>query len=140
MRPDPREEFRFRERPARTSQMLRDFAATLEGERESLGDIIAALGDRGLGVLIAIFAAPNILPSTMPFGNVGTGIPVIFLAVHLMMGWQRLVLPRFLARLTVSAKLLGIFAPKLATAMAWIEKLLKPRMLSVTGPRAERVV
>ena len=75
--------------------MLRDFAEHLSAERVSLEDIIAALGDRGLGVLIAIFAVPNIFPSTVPFGNVVTGIPVIFLAVHLMLGWPRLVLPRF---------------------------------------------
>jgi len=140
MRPDPRQEFRAQERPARTSQVLRDFAASLGTGRESLEDIIAALGDRGLGVLIAIFAAPNIIPSTVPFGNVGTGIPVIFLAVHLMMGWPRLVLPRFLARLTISAKLTKTFAPKLATLLGWIEPLLRPRLLSLTGPRAERVV
>ena len=140
MRPDPRKDFRFQERPARTSQVLRDFVASLGTERESLEDIIAALGDRSLGVLIAIFAVPNILPSTVPFGNVFTGVPVIFLAVHLMLGWQRLVLPGFLARRTVSAKLLNIFAPKMAAAMAWIERFLKPRMLWVTGPRAERLV
>jgi hypothetical protein len=140
MHPDSRKDFRFRERPARTSQVLRDFAATLDGERVSVGDIIGALGDRGLGVLIAIFAVPNILPSTVPFGNVGTGIPVIILAVHLMLGWPRLVLPRFLARLTVSAKLLGKVTPTLAAVLAWIERLLKPRLLNVIGPGPERAI
>src|SRR5882672_4264733 len=62
-------------KPTRTSALLREFALSLTGERVSIGDIVAALGDRGLGVLIAIFALPNILPSTVPFGNVLTGIP-----------------------------------------------------------------
>jgi hypothetical protein len=140
MHSDPREDFRFRERPARTSQVLRDFADSLDGERVSLGDIIGAFGDRGMGVLVAIFAVPNILPSTVPFGNMWTGIPVIFLAVHLMMGWPRLVLPRFLARLTIAASLIKRFAPKLAALLSWIESLLRPRLLGVIGPRAERVI
>ncbi len=67
MRPDPRKDFRTKERPAKTSRVLRDFADSLASERVSLEEIIGALGDRGMGVLIAIFATPNILPSTMPF-------------------------------------------------------------------------
>ncbi len=135
---DPREEFRFKERPARASQVLRDFTETLSTERVSIEEIVAALGDRGLGVLIAIFAVPNILPSTVPFGNVGTGLPVIFLAVHLMAGWPRLVLPRFLAKLSVSAPIFRKFAPTLASVLSYFEGLLRPRFLSVTGPVAER--
>lgn len=137
---DPREEFRFKERPARASQVLRDFTETLSTERVSIEEIVAALGDRGLGVLIAIFAVPNILPSTVPFGNVGTGLPVIFLAVHLMAGWPRLVLPRFLAKLSVSAPIFRKFAPTLASVLSYFEGLLRPRFLSVTGPVAERVI
>jgi hypothetical protein len=140
MHPDPRQDFRLREWPARTSQVLGDFIETLNVERISLEDIIAALGDRGLGVLIALFAIPNIFPSTVPFGNVPTGLPVIFLAVHLMAGWPRLVLPDFLAKRTVGAKLLKSFTPKLATVLSRAERLFKPRLLGVTGPSAERFI
>jgi hypothetical protein len=140
MHPDPLEDFRLREWPVRTSQVLGDFIASLNVERINLEDIIAALGDRGLGVLIAVFAIPNIFPSTVPFGNVPTGLPVIFLAVHLMAGWPRLVLPGFLAKRTVGAKLLKAFTPKLATVLSRAERLLKPRLLGVTGPAAERFI
>ncbi len=137
---DPREDFRARERPARTSRMLRDFVDTLSGERVSLQDIVGALGDRGLGVLIAIFAVPNIFPSTVPFGNVATGLPVVFLSFHLMLGWQKLVLPHSIARRTISAKVMKSVTPKLAAILARIETLLKPRLLAITGPLAERVI
>ena len=120
---DPREDFRARERPARTSRMLRDFVDTLSGERVSLQDIVGALGDRGLGVLIAIFAVPNIFPSTVPFGNVATGLPVVFLSFHLMLGWQKLVLPHSIARRTISAKVMKSVTPKLAAILARIETL-----------------
>ncbi|HEX3755403.1 MAG TPA: exopolysaccharide biosynthesis protein [Rhizomicrobium sp.] len=140
MHSDPREGFRRKERPASTSQMLRDFADTLDGERVSLEEIIGALGDRGLGVLIAVFAAPNILPSTILFGNVVAGLPVIFLAVHLMLGAQHLALPRILAKRTIGAKLLKAFVPRLAAIMARIEKLLRPRLLEVIGPGGEKII
>jgi hypothetical protein len=140
MHPDTRQDFRRREWPVRTSQVLGDFIATLQVDRISLEDIISALGDRGLGMLIAIFAIPNIVPSTVPFGNVATGLPVIFLAVHLMAGWPRLVLPDFLAKRTLTAKALKAFTPKLATGLSSVERLFKPRMLGITGPAAERII
>lgn len=127
-------------RPEKTSQLLREFAAALTGERVSLEDIVTGLGDRGLGVLMAIFAVPNIFPSTVPFGNVITGVPVIILAVHLMLGWRRLVLPGFLARRSMGSATLKSFAPKLAAALARIEPLLTPRLPAVSSPAAERMV
>ena len=127
-------------RPERTSQLLRDFAETLVAERVSLAEIDRGLGDRGLGVLMAIFAVPNILPSTVPFGNVITGIPEIFLAAHLVLGWRQLVLPRTLARRSIAAETLKSLAPKLAAVLARVEPLLKPRLPVVSSPAAERVI
>lgn len=128
------------ERSQRTSQLLREFAENLSGERVSLAEIDAGLGDRGLGVLMAVFAVPNIFPSTVPFGNVLTGVPVILLAVHLMLGWRQLVLPDFLARRSIAARTLKSFAPKLAGMLARIEPLLSPRLTAVSSPAGERII
>ena len=127
-------------RPERTSQLLRAFAENLTAERVSLAEIDRGLGDRGLGVLMAVFAVPNIFPSTVPFGNVITGIPVILLAVHLMLGWRQLVLPQFLARRSIAAQTLKSFAPKLASVLARVEPLLKPRFAVASSPAAERII
>lgn len=127
-------------RPEKTSQLLRQFAAQLGGERVSLEDVVASLGDRGLGVLMAIFAVPNIFPAPVPFGNVIFGIPVIILAVHLMLGWPRLVLPKSIARRSIGASVLKSITPQLAGMLARIEPLLKPRLPVVSTPAAERVV
>ena len=126
--------------PEKTSQLLRAFAAHLGAERVSLQEIVSGLGDRGLGVLMAIFAVPNIFPSTVPFGNVITGIPVIILAVHLMLGWRRLVLPHFIARRSIGAATLKSFTPKLAAMLARIEPLLKPRLPAISSATAERII
>jgi hypothetical protein len=118
--------------PTRTSDLLRAFAHSLDSDRVTLAEIVAGLGDRGLGVLIAIFALPNILPSTVPFGNVATGIPPLVFAVQLMLGVDHLILPGFLARRKVGTHWLKAIAPKVADVLSWFERLLKPRMAWVT--------
>jgi hypothetical protein len=126
-------------RPTRTSELLREFARSLTSDRVSLGEIVASLGDRGLGVLIAIFALPNILPSAVPFGNVPTGLPPLLFAIQLALGVDHLILPRFLARRTVGTGWLRALAPRVASVLSWFERLLKQRVEWVTGPRAERI-
>jgi hypothetical protein len=126
-------------KPSRTSELLRQFASSLTVERVTVGEIAAAIGDRGLGVLIAVFALPNILPSTVPFGNVLTGVPPLVFAVQLMLGFHRLILPRFVARPAVRSQTLKAIAPKVAAVLSWFERLLTPRLAWVTGPYTERV-
>jgi hypothetical protein len=126
-------------KPTRTSELLREFASSLTAERVTVAEIVASLGDRGLGVLIAIFALPNILPSTVPFGNIPTGIPPLIFAAQLMLGFNRLILPRFLARRTVRTQMLKAIAPTVARVLSWFERLLTPRLSWVTGPYTERI-
>jgi hypothetical protein len=126
-------------KPIRTSELLRDFASALTVERVTVAEIVASLGDRGLGVLIAIFALPNILPSTVPFGNIPTGIPPLIFAAQLMLGFNRLILPRFVARRTVRTQMLKAIAPRVARVLSWFERLLTPRLCWVTGPYTERI-
>jgi hypothetical protein len=128
------------ERPTRTSELLRAFADSRVSERVSVGEIVAALGDRGLGVLITIFALPNVFPSTVPFGNVLTGVPVILFAVQLMLGVERTILPDIIARRTISTALLKSATPRVAGLLAWFERLLKPRLPAMTTPQAERAI
>ena len=46
----------------RTSVLLREYIAGLDKPYASLGDLRDALGDRGFGVLMFIFALPNLMP------------------------------------------------------------------------------
>ena len=126
--------------PTRTSTLLRDFAATVTAERVSVGEIVAALGDRGLGVLIAIFAIPNMLPSAVPFGNTVVGIFPLIFAVHLACGFDRLMLPTFVAKQSISSATFKALVPRVAAVLSWFERLLKPRFPGVTGLSIERVV
>lgn len=128
------------ERPPRTSQVLCDFAQRLNVPRVSVAEIVSALADRGLGVLIAIFALPNIFPSTVPFGNVATGLPVVVFSVQLTLGMQHLILPNFIGLLSVRSGIVKAVAPRVAKVLSWVERLLHPRQAWVTGAVAERIV
>jgi hypothetical protein len=127
-------------RPIRTSELLREFAQSLRSDRVTLAEIVSGLGDRGLGVLIAIFALPNILPSTVPFGNVATGIPPLIFSVQLLLGVEHLILPGFMGRWKIGTKWLKALAPRVASVLSWFERLLQPRLCWVTGQRAERFI
>jgi hypothetical protein len=125
--------------PKRTSAILADFANGLTAPRVSVGDIVAALGDRGLGVLIAIFALPAAVPvPTFPGFTAAFGLPIVAFSVQLMLRWHRLVLPRFVARRTMSTASFRAIATKVAHVLSRIERLLRPRFAAVTGPISER--
>lgn len=126
--------------PTRTSEVLCAFAQSRTSDRVSIGEIVDALGDRGLGVLLAAFAIPNVFPSTIPFGNVLTGIPVILISAQLMMGMERLYLPRFIAQRTISTAFLKAWTPRVTRLLAWFERLLRPRFSYMTQADAERAI
>jgi hypothetical protein len=126
--------------PTRTSTLLRNFAAAVDQERVTVGEIVVALGDRGLGVLMAVFAIPNMLPSAVPFGNTVFGLFPLIFAVHLACGFDRLMLPASISNRSISATSFKALVPSVAAVLAWFERLLKPRLPGVTGLNIERVV
>ena len=125
--------------PQRTSDILSAFARTHTGARISIEEIVEALGDRGLGVLIAIFALPPALPvPTFPGFTAVWGLPIAAFGIQLMLRWHRLVLPQRIARRTIDGEIFRKIALKVAHALSRIEKLLRPRVAVVNGPNAER--
>jgi hypothetical protein len=119
--------------------LLRAFAQSLTSDRVSVAEIASALGGRGLGVLMAVFALPNILSLPIPFGNVAIGLPALIFAVQLTLGFERLMLPKAIAQHSISSDLLKTMAPRIAGILSWFEGLLRPRFPLIAGPHTERV-
>lgn len=128
------------ERPTRTSELLRQLAGSMQSERVTLREIVDALGDRGLGVLIAVFAIPNIIPSPIPFGNVFFGLLAMVFCIHLMLGVRHLVLPDYFGRRSIRTATFKPFAARMAQAMAKFERLLRPRLPVITHAGPERFI
>jgi hypothetical protein len=122
----------------RTSQLLRDFVASETGPRISLGALRDALDDRGFGVLLFVFAFPNLLPHNIPLVSAVLGLPLILLAAQLTYGRHKPWFPSWLAERSFPR--LG-FTAIVMHALPYLERaerLLKPRLtglLSWTGER-----
>ncbi|MDZ4123453.1 MAG: exopolysaccharide biosynthesis protein [Hydrogenophaga sp.] len=107
-------------------------------DRISVGDLLAALGDRAIGALMFFFAAPNILP-VPPGVSTLLGAPLLFLSAQLMLG-MRPWLPSVITRRSISRDDLGTLVRRIVPWLAKAEKLLKPRALVLVRPPVEYVV
>ncbi len=107
-------------------------------ERISVGDLLAALGDRAIGALMFFFAAPNVLP-VPPGVSTLLGAPLLFLSAQLMLG-MRPWLPGVVTRRSISRDDLATLVRRIVPWLAKAEKLLKPRAVVLVRPPVEYFV
>ncbi len=126
------------ERGRKLSDILRSIADDTARERISVGELVAAMGDRAFGALMLVFALPNALP--MPPGVSGIlGAPLVFLAAQLMLGrspW----LPRMIANRSMLRTDFVVLANRGGPWLAKAEGLLRPRLGVLARPPAENAI
>jgi hypothetical protein len=112
----------------RTSELLRALAAAHPGPRVSLGEVIDALGERGFGVLILLFALPNAVPGpAMPGLSAACAIPLSLLAAQLARGRDEPRLPRWLLRRSMTLARFRQLVAYTAPSIQRVERWLRPR-------------
>ena len=120
------------------SDILASMARDQARERISVGDLLAAMGDRAFGALMFIFAMPNVLPT--PPGTSGIlGTPLVFLAAQLAFG-RRPWLPKLVANRSMSRADFGRIVEKMTPWLERGERLLAPRATFLVAPPAEYLV
>jgi hypothetical protein len=122
----------------RTSALLRDFVATAPGPRVSLGLLRDALGERGFGVLLFIFALPNLIPVNIPLLSALLGLPLVLLGAQLSYGRHKPWFPAWLTNQTFSHERFAAIVTRALPSLERAERLLRPRLtflLSWTGER-----
>ncbi len=127
-----------RVRHERLSRALNRIARETTGERITLGDLLIALKLRAFGAMLLVFAVPNILPSPPGLAAI-LGLPLVVLSA-LMVAGRDPWLPHFIARRGLAT---ATFRTMVDRANPWIkraERLLRHRMLSLTGPVAQRAI
>jgi len=125
---------------ARTSQLLREFLASHSEPRISLGALRDALGDRGFGVLLFIFALPNLVPVNIPLLSAVLGFPLVLLAAQLSYGRHK---PWFPDWLTAQSFPRQGFSNVVLRALPYLERterLLRPRLTMLLSWTGERVI
>lgn len=120
------------------SVLLFRLANDTSRERISVGDLLAALGDRAIGALMFFFAAPNILP-VPPGVSTLLGAPLLFLSAQLMLG-MRPWLPGIVTRRSLSRDDLATLVRRIVPWLAKAEKLLRPRLPVLARPPVEYFV
>lgn len=111
--------------------MLRDLLQRGVGARISFGRIVAALGRRGYGLSILIFALPSCLPMPPGIPTV-TGLALIVIAVQLIVGGRRLWLPGPLARRTIARDDLARVVDRALPYVEKLERYTRPRFAVAT--------
>lgn len=123
------------------SSVLHRIAADVsEREKVSLGDLLHHLGQSGFGLALIALALPAMIPIPGPFGMI-TGSCLVLIAFQMLLGWQRLTLPRFVANRHLAAD--GVKAV-ITRALPWVKRLeavvSEGRWRSLTGPKSRVLV
>jgi hypothetical protein len=128
--------------PARepVSATLQRLASEWPAPRISLGEMIQAFGVRGYGLLIVLFAIPNLIPIYIPGWSPIFGIPLALVCLQMALGWPAPRLPRLLTDRGMAIadlqKIVAASVPRLQR----IERWLHPRPSLLTTRFGERLI
>jgi hypothetical protein len=122
-----------------TSALLRELAETWAAERIAVIDLIHAFGARGYGLLMFVFALPNMVPAPPGISSL-LGAPLLILAWQMARGRPEPWLPQKIANRSISIDQLRGVANRAGPWLAKLERWIKPRPGWITGPGGERLI
>jgi len=124
----------------RTSDLLREFLASHAEPRITLGALRDALGDRGFGVLLFIFALPNLVPVNIPLLSAVLGLPLVLLAAQLSYGRHKPWFPDWFTHQSFSREGFAAVVRRALPHIERAERLLRPRLTMLLSWTGERLV
>ena len=124
----------------RTSQLLCHFVASHTEPRISLGALRDTLDDRGFGVLLFIFALPNLVPVNIPLLSAVLGVPLVLLAAQLSYGRHKPWFPDWLTSQSFPREGFVAVVNRALPFLERVEKLFRPRLTVLLSWTGERLV
>jgi len=125
--------------PERTSEVLRDLVEEGQSERVTFREILLELRHRAVGFALLIFALPCCLPMPPGIPTV-CGVAIVIIAANLIVGRQRLWLPRAITDKSVSRADLKRMVDRWLPYLERLERVCKPRLPVVTEPFAKVLI
>ena len=123
----------------RTSIVLRDIAEKGDPEdRLSFATLVERLGDRGFGILLFLWALPNMIP--IPGISTPFGLLIVITAGQMVMGRHRPWLPRSVLGRSIQRADFKRMTDKAVPYLERFERYCKPRWTVVLQGVAERMV
>jgi hypothetical protein len=126
-------------RPLPLSKRLAQIIEDNQAERLSFTELAAQLHSRAWGGLLFIFAAINVLPLP-PGTSVFFAIPLLIVSAQMVLGRASPWFPARIDRRGVRKTELERLIAKIQGFEMRIERVLKPRLASLTGPTATRLI
>lgn len=114
-------------------------SARAEGDRVSLGWILAELHERAFGLFLLVLALPCCIPFLYGIPQV-VSLPLMFVAAQLLVGRRTPWLPKRLAARTVTADGLDNLAARAGPWLRRIEAVSRPRLAALTRAPLDRLV
>lgn len=124
--------------PPRLSSVIHAIAAEAEGPI-TVARIRDLLGDRGVPTMLAVFAAINLLPLP-PGTTLVLGIPLVILSIQLLLGHDRVWLPRYFLRRSIDARRLHDLAIRHERRLVRLERWVRPRYWPFARRDADRIL
>ncbi|KAE8436097.1 exopolysaccharide biosynthesis protein [Marinobacter sp. TBZ242] len=119
---------------------LRVLPDRLPAGRPTLNDILSALGDRGLGLVLLIFSIPAIIPTPgIPAGMI-FGSALALLGGQMVVGAKRVRLPSFIAQRRIGQEVLRQVFQRATPLIDKLERRLSIRLAGLMSPLAMRVI
>lgn len=123
----------------RTSDRLAELISDGRASEISLGELIAILRNRAFGVLLVLFALPNMLP--MPPGIAAlTALVLMWIAGQLVFGREILWFPAFVRRRRLRRRDLERVVRRIIPWVRRIEAVCRPRLAFATEEFGRRTV
>ncbi len=126
-------------RPLALSQRLAQIIAEDGPDRLTFSELAAQLHARAWGGLLFIFAAINVLPLP-PGTSAFFALPILIVSAQMVFGRAAPWFPARINRRGVKKRELERLISKMGWLEARVEQIFKPRLPSLTGPTATRVV
>lgn len=115
------------------SVMLDDLKKDLKDEHVSINDLTIALHERGIAMMLLIFAAPMALPVPVPPGiNIMLATPLLLLTGQQAMGIHKIWLPQKIKQKSFVRTKLEKMIDGVVPWMKKLEVLIKPRLGWIT--------
>jgi hypothetical protein len=123
------------------SQVLHRFTIGRPEDKVSFGQMLDALGERGFGLLLMLFAVPNLLPFPgVPGVSFVTGMAILFISVQLILAKDEPAFPAWVSAKSFSRAQLSKFIVKTNPLLRWLEKPIRPRLSPVVVGFGERMI
>lgn len=103
-----------------------------------MGDLAAAVGERGFGILLVLFSLPSAIPVPAPGFSTPFGIVLFLLSLQLFLGRPEPWIPSWASRKVIKRTVADGMIRGASAFFSFVERFIRPRMAFLLGPLSTR--